>query len=547
MTAANNPMPDIGNLTVESDSITIVDGRIRWMRGDTLMVERSVFGAEYILAKQRDEAYAAMPDLLAHAKNMQEARKVMAQLYQSAEDFMAIYDEGNAPDSEQDKSLRDKMSDAFQWLIEDVQSCVERDKLIRSAAKYGGATVAATAAQPAAASESVDTPEFRAIFRGLLGRYGEVWSEMITHIHAWHAANKPAANKQCSHLIARIKLYKATHGVSTAEAKRMVEAGQDLDVEGITFTAQAKIEALQAIKPAAASGEAAEPIERFSIYEDHGRANMMGDDDGDYVLYSHHVEAMANTHPAPAKQEGTAASEQPVDASNPTLSELIEGFPELNMPNYGDDEVSELNVWGIEVCAAYGRERAAPSPQAPVTLDVAFNRAKYSRSVSREDFEAGWYAAKQDGARPAAEKEGGQEYDATVTLLRRTVDLQHTQIAALEARLTAAADAGSRRLDAEAVRAISRAVRYLYENDCSGPAADLKALLDSPAPTAPAKQADALDAARYRWLLENYARGDGFNDLDVALNDGDPEKINQAIDARIAAMSAQPDDSGGQG
>ena len=47
-----------------------------------------------------------------------------------------------------------------------------------------------------------------------------------------------------------------------------------------------------------------------------------------------------------------------------------------------------------------------------------------------------------------------------------------------------AAEAASRTLDAEAVRAIRRAVRYLEENDCTGPASDLKALLDEPAAAA---------------------------------------------------------------
>lgn len=49
--------------------------------------------------------------------------------------------------------------------------------------------------------------------------------------------------------------------------------------------------------------------------------------------------------------------------------------------------------------------------------------------------------------------------------------------------------------------------------------------------------ADARDAARYRWLLGHYARGDGYSDIDAALNDGEPEKyLSPAIDAAIASM-----------
>jgi len=42
------------------------------------------------------------------------------------------------------------------------------------------------------------------------------------------------------------------------------------------------------------------------------------------------------------------------------------------------------------------------------------------------------------------------------------------------------------------------------------------------------------DAARYRWLLNNYARGDGYTAIDAALNDGEPDsQLSQAIDAAM--------------
>lgn len=52
--------------------------------------------------------------------------------------------------------------------------------------------------------------------------------------------------------------------------------------------------------------------------------------------------------------------------------------------------------------------------------------------------------------------------------------------------------------------------------------------------------ADARDARRYRWLLDHYARGDGYTDIDAALNDGEPEKyLSPAIDAAIASMQPE--------
>ena len=42
------------------------------------------------------------------------------------------------------------------------------------------------------------------------------------------------------------------------------------------------------------------------------------------------------------------------------------------------------------------------------------------------------------------------------------------------------------------------------------------------------------DAARYRWLLANYARGDGYTAIDAALNDGEADtQLSPAIDAAM--------------
>lgn len=83
--------------------------------------------------------------------------------------------------------------------------------------------------------------------------------------------------------------------------------------------------------PAPASDSAADKIERFSIYEDHGRANMMGDDDGDYVLYSHHVEALADR----AARQVPAA---PATLTNEQIREILHKHSRyMGQPDYYSD------------------------------------------------------------------------------------------------------------------------------------------------------------------------------------------------------------------
>lgn len=46
------------------------------------------------------------------------------------------------------------------------------------------------------------------------------------------------------------------------------------------------------------------------------------------------------------------------------------------------------------------------------------------------------------------------------------------------------------------------------------------------------------DARRYQWLLAHYARGDGWADIDKALNDGEADtQLSPAIDAAMASQS----------
>lgn len=64
------------------------------------------------------------------------------------------------------------------------------------------------------------------------------------------------------------------------------------------------------------------------------------------------VAKIAPALPQPSDQEGQAGvfSE---------LLEFIETFPELNTSNYNEDDVGELNVWGIELCQLADKVKAA--------------------------------------------------------------------------------------------------------------------------------------------------------------------------------------------
>lgn len=65
----------------------------------------------------------------------------------------------------------------------------------------------------------------------------------------------------------------------------------------------------------------------------------------------------------------------------------------------------------------------------------------------------------------------------------------------------------------------------------------VREVLKAAAPSLEAQPAGEVvrDAARYRWLLTNYATGDGYRKIDAALNDGDADKyLSAAIDEAMA-------------
>lgn len=66
-----------------------------------------------------------------HAEAMQGARKVLAELRQAGEQFFAVYDQGDAPDSGLDNAFRDKLGEAENWLIADSTAATARVKLLR--------------------------------------------------------------------------------------------------------------------------------------------------------------------------------------------------------------------------------------------------------------------------------------------------------------------------------------------------------------------------------------------------------------------------------
>jgi hypothetical protein len=81
----------------------------------------------------KDELTAARAGQLGkeHAMAMQEARVIIAGLNAAAEQFLGVYDEGNAPESDLDSALRDKITDAQSWLLNDVNDCMARQKILK--------------------------------------------------------------------------------------------------------------------------------------------------------------------------------------------------------------------------------------------------------------------------------------------------------------------------------------------------------------------------------------------------------------------------------
>lgn len=113
-------------------------------------------------------------------------------------------------------------------------------------------------------------------------------------------------------------------------------------------------------------------------------------------------------------------------------------------------------------------------------------------------------------------------------------------------------EAAGRMLDAEAVRAIRRAVRYLEENDCTGPAVDLKALLATPSAAAALSapsEAPSEDAKGCYSIYEGAARHEHYPTWHVKAPDGSIvcqsfQDMNQAAaqqlcDALNAALASQ--------
>ena len=82
-------------------------------------------------------------------------------------------------------------------------------------------------------------------------------------------------------------------------------------------------------------------------------------------------------------EAGLASQEQqpPQEPTEPKLSQrLIDTFQELNMGNYGDDDVSQLNNWAIEVYMALAsitqQQSQAQQPEVsePMKASIIFAR-----------------------------------------------------------------------------------------------------------------------------------------------------------------------------
>jgi hypothetical protein len=61
-------------------------------------------------------------------------------------------------------------------------------------------------------------------------------------------------------------------------------------------------------------------------------------------------------------QKSNTSQAPAVPADWPELQRLANCCPELNLSNYGPDDVDELNAWAIEVSLCIARTAAAPQP-----------------------------------------------------------------------------------------------------------------------------------------------------------------------------------------
>jgi hypothetical protein len=66
-----------------------------------------------------------------HAKAMQGARSVIADLRQAGEAFFEVYDRGDAPDSITDGEFRARLASADHWLLCDSGAATARSKILK--------------------------------------------------------------------------------------------------------------------------------------------------------------------------------------------------------------------------------------------------------------------------------------------------------------------------------------------------------------------------------------------------------------------------------
>jgi hypothetical protein len=69
-----------------------------------------------------------------------------------------------------------------------------------------------------------------------------------------------------------------------------------------------------------------------------------------------------------------------VPADWPELQRLANCCPELNLNNYGPDDVDELNAWAIEVSLCIARTAAAPQPEADEAMRKDAERYRWLRA-----------------------------------------------------------------------------------------------------------------------------------------------------------------------
>jgi lambda repressor-like predicted transcriptional regulator len=119
----------------------VADLAMQGMIERTSRTEVLALSAGFLAMKaQRDQLQAELDAARAgqvgkgQAQDMQDARKVIADLRRAGDSFFEVYDQGDAPDSGLDNALRDTLREAENWLVRDVHAASVRAQVLKGGA-----------------------------------------------------------------------------------------------------------------------------------------------------------------------------------------------------------------------------------------------------------------------------------------------------------------------------------------------------------------------------------------------------------------------------